>query len=525
MFESFYGRLSTLDSQCKDNPLAGRRLGLEKESLRYDEDGVISQSDHPRALGAAMTHPFITTDYGEALMELVTPAFENSSETLTFLRDLHTYVYQQIGTENLWATSMPCVLAGEDSVRIAEFGSSNLGRMKTIYRRGLGHRYGKTMQVISGVHYNYSYPEHFWKRLQGMRGNQEPLQDFINTQYMGQVRNLQRYGWLLLYLFGASPAVCKSFVGDAPTKLQPLDIVTLFEPNGTSLRMGDIGYRNKKDESASARADYNSVEKYVASLRAAINKPQPEYADIGAGMDDPWQQLNSNLLQIENEYYSTTRPKQITQGLEKPSTALARRGIAYVELRSLDVNPYAADGIDESTVLFVECFMLFCLLLDSPAISADERSLIDSNFLAVAHNGRDVDQQLHFADGSSQSVMAAAKALVVACSSVADTLDCSESKGKYKRAVESQMVCVDDPEMTLSGRILSDMRANDESFFEFAERLSVTHREAHLARTLDPARKQEWDDLAAESLKKVAAMDAESQVPFEQFIADYMASE
>lgn len=528
MFETFYTRLAVLDSQCEQNPLAGRRLGLEKESLRYDADGVISQADHPRALGSAMTHPYITTDYGEALLEFVTPAFDNAAETLDFLQDLHTYVYGRIDGENLWATSMPCVLAGEDSVRIAEFGSSNLGRMKTVYRRGLGHRYGKTMQVIAGVHYNYSYPEHFWRRLQAQYGDGQPLQDFINVQSMGLVRNLQRYGWLLLYLFGASPAVCKSFVGGAPTALVPLDLVTLHEPNGTSLRMGDIGYRNNKDESASARADYSSVEQYVQSLREAISKPQPEYADIGAGMDDPWQQLNANLLQIENEYYSTTRPKQITEGLEKPSTALARRGVAYVELRSLDVDPYAPSGIDERTILFVECFMLFCLLLDSPAISAEERVQIDRNFMAVAHNGRDEGQLLRCADGRERPVKESARALVEACAAVARMLDCEQrggGDGAYGRAVEAQMACVEDPQMTLSGRILSEMRARDESFFEFAERKSQEHRQAHLQRELSPARAAEWDALARQSLAQQAELDAQPQQPFDQFIADYLASE
>ncbi len=525
MFDTFYSRLAIIDHQCEQNPLAGRRLGLEKESLRYDADGVISQQLHPRELGSAMTHPSITTDYSEALMELVTPAFESATETLDYLRDLHTFVYQHIGSENLWATSMPCVLDGEDSVRIAEFGSSNLGMMKTVYRRGLGHRYGKTMQVIAGVHYNYSYPEHFWKRLHGIYNSQEPLQDFINEQYMGQVRNLQRYGWLMLYLFGASPAVCKSFVGEGPTKLKPLDIVTLHEPFGTSLRMGDIGYRNKKDESAIARADYNSLQKYVESLRLAIGKPLPEYAKIGQGMAEPWQQLNSNLLQIENEYYSTTRPKQITQGLEKPSTALARRGVAYVELRSLDVNPYAAEGIDEDTILFVECFMLFCLLLDSPAIGPEERAIIDSDFLAVAHQGRNPAQLLSCVINGQQPLQQAARALVDACAAVASTLDCSESAKKYQRAVEAQMACVEDPEKTLSGRILAEMSERDESFFEFAERLSTQHRETHISRTMDSTLHGEWEQLAKDSLKKQAEMDAEDQIPFEQFIAQYMASE
>jgi len=523
VFNTLFKRLTELNKECSENPLAGRQLGLEKESLRYDIDGVISQQTHPQALGAALTHPYITTDYSEALLEFVTPPFECSTQALEFLSDLHTFVYQRLGDENLWATSMPCVLSGEDSVRIAEYGDSNLGMMKTVYRRGLGHRYGKTMQVISGIHYNYSYPEHFWELLQELDGDTGPVENFIDDSYMAQIRNLQRHGWLLLYLFGASPAVCKSFVGEEPHALKPLDLVTLHEPNGTSLRMGDIGYRNKKDDSQVAKADYNSLDEYVRSLREAINKPQPEYADIGAGMEDPWQQLNANLLQIENEYYSTTRPKQITEGLEKPSTALAKRGIAYVELRSLDVNPYAPDGIDEETILFVECFMLACLLMDSEEIIESERAAINRNFLAVAHNGRDPEQRLDCVDGQQRTVQEAARGLVDACLAVARTLDC-QGGDKYIKAVEAQLACVDDPEKTLSGRILADMRANDESFFEFAERMSKQHRASHLERKLSPEREQEWEALSESSIAKQASLEAEPQEPFADFIASYMAS-
>ncbi|MDX1346279.1 MAG: glutamate--cysteine ligase, partial [Sedimenticolaceae bacterium] len=330
------GRLRSNDG---DVFLRQHLIGLEKESLRVAIDGTLSQRPHPRALGSALTHPSITTDYSEAMLELITPPMSTAGEALSMLCDIHKFVYDNIGDEILWSTSMPCVLAGETNIPIALYGSSHAGRMKHIYRVGLGHRYGKVMQVISGVHFNYSVDPHFWPLHAEMQGWTGDLQPLINDAYMGMVRNLQRYGWVIPYLFGASPAVCKSFFGDKTVTMLEFDKGTFYEPYATSLRMSDIGYQNQKEESVGIKANYDSLQSYIDSLRCAIETPAPLWEMIGLKeADGAWRQLNTNILQIENEYYSTVRPKQVLQGMEKPVSALQSRGIRYIELRSLDVN-------------------------------------------------------------------------------------------------------------------------------------------------------------------------------------------
>jgi glutamate--cysteine ligase len=321
-------RLRAIDTHQLPPFLRNARTGLEKESLRVNTAGRLSQLDHPKVLGSALTHPWITTDYAESLLELITPPQQRATQALDFLLDIETFVYQQLGDELLWTTSMPCVLAGEDDIRIAEYGTSNAGRMKHIYRQGLAWRYGKAMQVIAGIHFNYSFDEAFWQPWQSVQGNTDSLRQFRDAQYMALVRNLQRYGWLIIYLFGTSPAICKSFLGGRtpPDGMETLNQHTLYEPFGTSLRMGNIGYTNSKENKTGVNVCYNTLDSYVSSLRRAINTPCPEYAELGVKVDGEYRQLNANILQIENEYYSTVRPKQPLDGFEKPTDALERRG-------------------------------------------------------------------------------------------------------------------------------------------------------------------------------------------------------
>ncbi len=347
-----------------DPRLLGRGLvGLEKETLRVAPGGGIARTPHPAVLGSALTHPWITTDYSEALLELITPPCEDYRQALDFLSDLHSFVYRKLADELLWVTSMPCVLAGEEQVPIAEYGSSNAGRMKHVYRVGLGHRYGRVMQVIAGVHFNYSLSDAFWSMYQDLAGDPDrELRRFRDTQYMGLIRNLQRVGWLIPYLFGASPAVCKSFFVGRQSRLQSFDEGTFYEPHATSLRMGDIGYQNRREQGVGVKACYDTLGAYINSLAHAIDTPAPLWEAIGVKLDGEYRQLNANILQIENEYYSSVRPKQLLEGLEKPILALRRRGIRYLELRSLDVNAYHPLGVDDTQVRFIEALMLYGLL-------------------------------------------------------------------------------------------------------------------------------------------------------------------
>jgi len=234
--------------------LTSLRRGIEKESLRVQPDGLLATTPHPSRLGSALTHPHITTDFSESQVELITGVHSNADACLEELTAIHQVVYRAIGDELLWAASMPCRLPPEDGIPLGRYGNSNVGRAKSVYRMGLSHRYGRRMQTISGIHYNFSLP-----------------QQLSNDAYFSLIRNFRRHSWLLLYLFGASPAVCTTFVDGREHELERLSADTLYLPYATSLRMGRLGYQS--DAQASLAVSYNSLQSYGASLYDAMTKP------------------------------------------------------------------------------------------------------------------------------------------------------------------------------------------------------------------------------------------------------------
>jgi glutamate--cysteine ligase len=522
VYDKAHQRLQRLTDLKQSQLMRNSSIGVEKESLRVNEAGSIAQTAHPRNLGSALTHPYITTDYSEALTEFITPPFHHIRQVLDFLRDVQQYVYQRLDKEYFWATSMPCVVAGETSIPIANYGTSNPGMMKHVYRVGLGNRYGRVMQVIAGVHFNYSFPPEFWPIYSQLEGNRLPLQDFISESYMGMIRNLQRFGWLIPYLFGASPAICKSFLGDAPTTLNEFNENTYYEPFATSLRMGDIGYQNNKEYEYGIKANYDNLDAYVESLTCAIETPCPEYAEIGVKVDGEYRQLNANILQIENEYYSTIRPKQVLKGNEKPTLALKRRGVSYVELRSLDVNAFDPLGINERQLHFLECFLLFCLLHDSPVISDKERSAIDENELRTAHQGRDPELRLT-RDDSSILLREWADELMQEMQAVCELLDRGSKGNPYCKALEAQRKKIKDPELTPSARMLREMRERGEGFYHFAQRMSEIHRHFFNNLPMSETSERYFSELTAKSLEDQQAWEAADGVSFEEYLQRYFA--
>ena len=535
MYQLLQQRLSLLSDSDIEETLSTSKIGLEKESLRVLPEGGISQAPHPVAWGSALTNPQITTDFSEALPELVTPPCDSVTEVIQSLDDIQNFVYRNLDNEILWATSMPCVVAGETSIPLAQYGSSNAAQMKTVYRRGLGLRYGRAMQVIAGVHFNYSFSEKFWHHYQQLINNNDNFQDFISEQYMGVVRNLLRYGWLVPYLFGASPAVCKSFLNGKRTMLQEFNSNTYYEPYATSLRLGDIGYQNNKEDLAGIKACYDSLDAYIESMQCAIKTPNSGYEEIGVKVNDKYLQLNANILQIENEYYSTVRPKQLLQGDEKPSTALKKRGIAYVELRSLDVNAFDPHGINSDQLYFLEVFMLFCLLQSSPELSESEISAIDENLLLVAHQGRKPGLELQrdnlkqagleHADlerGAEKiSLQDWAGELCNKMKPVATLLDRANYCENYFSSVKSQFASVFDPDLTPSARMLAEMRENDEGFFHHAQRMSKHHYQYYKNHPLSENKIKFFEKMASESLEKQKQIEAEDSISFDKYLENY----
>ena len=524
MYSRFTQRLAQLKKISAASLLAGSRIGLEKETLRVNPQGSISQTPHPEKLGAALTNPYITTDYSEALLELVTPPCDSVKEAMDFLKETQKFVFTRLEDEMLWATSMPCVVAGETSIPIAQFGSSNAGMMKTVYRRGLGHRYGRVMQVIAGVHFNYSLPSDFWSAYQKSEGHTGDVQSFIDNGYFAILRNLQRLGWLVPYLFGSSPAVCKSFLGGAPTNLQDFDENTYFEEYATSLRMGDIGYQNNKENESGIKADYDNLDNYIDSLKGAISTPCPEYEKIGVEVDGEYRQLNANILQIENEYYSTVRPKQVPNGNEKPVAALKHRGVEYIELRSLDVNAFEPLGVGEKQLYFLEAFVLFCLLMDSPVIDDIERIEIDQNELDTAHRGREPGLTLQ-RNGKAVLLTDWALEVVASMQGICELLDEAVEGQPYQDARAEQMAAIQNPELTPSAIMLKAMRENEEGFYHFARRMSVQHSEYFSGIELTEKNKQFMESVAERSIMRRQQLEESDQVSFSEYLAQYFETE
>ena len=497
----------------------GSLIGIEKESLRVTGDGDIAQTPHPRALGSALTHRCITTDFSEALLEFITPPLGNGRDALACMNDIHRFVYANLGDDELlWAASMPCKVDGDASVPIAEYGSSNVGTMKNVYRRGLSHRYGRLMQAISGVHFNYSLPEELWPALQKLLGNKESLPRFISDGYFALIPNFQRQGWLIPYFFGCSPVVCKSFLGKNPGDLRDLDGGSWYQPYATTLRMSDIGYKNNSQ--ANLRISYDGVDAYIESLTRAIEAPSPEYQALGVVADGEYRQLNANALQIENEYYSFVRPKRVAHSGEKPTVALAQRGVEYVEIRALDVNPFDPSGINEEQMRFLEAFLVFCVLRESDPISDQDRLDIELNQQAVAIRGRQPELSLK-RRGRDIGLREWADEICAGMQGVCALLDGGDSQGPYCQALENLRQGIADPSRLPSARMLANMEAADESFFQYAMRVSREHRDFFAATPLPDDRRAQFEAEASRSLDEQQQIEASDSLSFADYLANY----
>jgi glutamate--cysteine ligase len=525
----FTNKLSTRLDQLLANDhqhlLCGGLKGIEKESLRIGKDGFIAQTPHPTVLGSALTHPTITTDYSESLIELITPPFADIKDSLDYLRNVHQFFYDHLDNEILLGASMPCGIDGDESIPIADYGSSNIGHMKHVYRHGLWHRYGRTMQAIAGIHFNYSVPEALWPALHQQENSPLSLEQFTSEAYFGLVRNFQRIGWIILYLFGASPAICKNFFKSRPelmAQFEEFDHGTLYHPYATSLRMSDIGYKSKNQ--ADLKIDYNSLSGYVSSLSQAINTPYPDYEKIGTIVNGEYRQLNCNILQIENEFYSTIRPKQIINSGEKPTLALKNRGVRYIEMRSLDLDLFNPIGIDEAKARFIEALLLTCLLTDSPKISDEDHQINNANQLAVANFGRKPGLQLH-KDDQQILLQDWATEILEAMQPVCAILDKDDTNKPYSTALAQQQLLIQNPDLTASARILAGMTETGQPFSRFALNKSAEHARQFSLSKLDESHTQEFTDMAKTSLAEQKDIESQVQIPFDDFLKQYFAQQ
>ena len=504
--------------------LKGMLRGIERESLRMQSNGFLSQKNHPKALGSALTHPHITTDYSEALMEFITTPQSTIAAALDELRDIHTVVHQHLEEgERLWPLSMPCMLDdNEENIQLAQYGTSNIGRFKTLYRRGLGVRYGRRMQTISGVHYNLSFPDQLFAELQQQESDQElkqlSAQDYRSHRYFGLIRNFIRLTPLVMYLLGASPSVCRCFLTGREHHLQPLVKGTLYLPEATALRMGRLGYQNSAQKELGIH--YNDLHDYLDGLQKAVHTPYPEFSALG--LDDESGepiQINDHVLQIENEYYSLVRPKQVPQAGETPSQALKNRGVGYVELRAVDVNPYSSIGIDEIAAGFLESLALYCLLSDSPELYADEQEQIDRNQTEVVNRGRAADVKIELGE-KTMNFQTWAQQHLATIQQCATLLDQANQTHLYQDAIVVMQQRLAHVENTLSAHVIEDTLKHGGTW-SFGSVMAQQHVQYYDQHVLNQERKQYFDELAQTSLQKQAELEQDNDMSFSQYLAKY----
>lgn len=502
--------------------LRGITRGFEKECLRVDPQGRLARTPHPLALGSKLTHPWITTDYSEALLEFITPPSQDPAFPLAHLRDIHRYTVRHLGDEFLWAGSMPCLIGQDQDIPLADYGSSVAAKFKYVYRAGLGLRYGRQMQTIAGVHYNWSLPEAFWQVLHASSaccGRTDNMQDFVSERYFGLIRNFLRYGWLIPYLFGASPAICRSFLQGRNTDLPELFPGTLYGPYATSLRMSDLGYQNRAQDKL--HVSFNSLTEYTSALEAAIHTPDPYYQELGVKDGPHWKQLNANLLQIENEFYAGIRPKRISQHGERPALALQRHGVEYVEVRLFDLNPMADIGITPEQATFADAFLLMCLFRDSPPITAREQAENDENKRRVVNRGRQPDLQL-LVHNREQAFRTLAHELFDDMLPFAAMLDSAWGSTRYDTPLQTLRQRIDDPDSTPSAQVLDACRAQG-GYFPSIMQWSKQHQQSLLAQPLDDATRAKFERSVQESLRQQQLIEAQEQESFEDYVARYFA--
>ena len=365
--------------------------GVEKESLRVNNNAQLSQRNHPIELGSPLTNKFITTDFSEALIELVTPTFNSVDEVYEFLLDLHIFTANAMESDEvLWSNSMPCFIGDESEIRIAEFGSSNIGKLKNIYRKGLRVRYGSIMQCVAGIHYNFSIDDDSLRFF-----TKDLSRDTKSDIYLGLIRNFKRNFWFLLYFFGASPIFDKSFVSGRNHSIKKRNKSDFYQEYATSLRMSEVGYQSYHQKALDIK--YNSLGSFIESLKKGVFEEYEVFKSLGLyDENDERQQISSGILQIENELYDSIRPKRKGTTGTRPIELLSAKGIEYVEVRGIDLSPNTLTGISKSEMRLLDVFLIHCLITESESVSQYEYDEMNKNYQIAIHSGSDLDQKLSF---------------------------------------------------------------------------------------------------------------------------------
>jgi glutamate--cysteine ligase len=540
----FSKTLEHLSTQGLFDTLPGIRRGLEKEALRVSPDATLAQTPHPKTLGASLTHPHISTDYAESLLEFITTPWTSVCALSQELSNIEAFTHACLRPlqEQLWVNSMPCRLPDNPAdIPIAQYGKAYQGQIKSIYRHGLGLRYGRKMQTIAGIHYNFSFPDSFWiaYRALGISNTAESnhkaaLSDFISTQYFHLIRNALRWRWLLPLWFGASPALDNSFLsadakpdilipGLVPVSTREQKNHTWISPYATSLRLSPLGYNNTQSPIQHG-ISYNHLPDFLADLEKAVSTVSPAFSKFGIYKNGHYQQLNNTYLQIENEFYGIIRPKHNLQPKERLLHALRHRGVGYLEIRALDLNPFEPNGVSQHNLQVLDVFLTTCLLLESPNLSREEEYKSHADYQHVVIEGRKKGCLLpENAHGKRETLRQRATPFLNAMQAVAERFDHALKSTDHQTALKLAITQVNNPtEASLSAKVFEAYAQHRNSHLDFGRHYSQEQANYFLKYSLSEEKKMDFEQMTILSLNKQRELDTQTEPPFADYLDKYL---
>ncbi len=502
MFKKFKKELATFQGKGDLSWLFQGKKGIEKENLRIDVKGKLSQNSAPEEFGSALTHSYITKDFAEAMPELVTPPHSSLPELFEFLKNLHSYSHRCLKSESFWVASMPADSIEGVPIQIAQFGKSNKAKLKETYRKGLRLRYGDKMQMISGLHFNYSFHPKIWQQFYNGF-------DKKNEALFGVARNFLRYQWFLAYLLGASPIADKK-----------IPIVSHYYeskefPFATSLRQ--LSYKNKKIVDIS----YNSLQEYIHCLGKIIQTTEPKFEKIGLKEGEDFLQLNSSTIQIENELYAPLRPKPKQIASKRPLFYLQKNGVEYFEFRSLDLQPSSPLGLDLSQAYFLELMFIFCLIMPSPMLEAADWQELNYNQETACLRGRQPKLLLQ-RDRKKQSLKSWGEEIFDCLKELIDSLATTNNSKFYKTSLSAWQKILEEPDNTPSAIILKEMEEKNLSYYSYILEKSEKHKDYFLNQPIKKDFLALMSKEKTSSLKNTATIEKQDKISFGDFLKDYL---
>ena len=432
------GLLKIIKDESLEDYFIKANFGLEKENVRVTESGNLALTPHPKAFGDREKNAYIKTDFSESQLEMVTPVCNTLEEVYSFICNLNKVVSLEImkNGEFLWPQSNPPILPREEEIPIAKLSN----REDELYRENLSYKYGKKKQVISGIHYNFSFKEEFIKLLYKELKVEKDFREFKDDIYLRMARNFQKYHWLLIYLTGASPVFHESYIEEIKEEGEKLGEDSYYIKDDTSLRNSSYGYKNKKDYYVS----YNSIEEYASDIKNLVKDKE---------------------IQSIKEYYNPIRLKSL--GSEDMLESLLHKGIDYLEVRLLDLDPLSIQGVSKETLYLVHLFMIYTLLKENKEITYKDQEEFFKNHDMVALKGRNEDAVIH-ENGVPVLLKDKGREILSEMDEIVEILfsNNEEFKNVIKRALEK----INNPHDTISEKLIKDIK--EEGYINFHMRLA-----------------------------------------------------